>query len=89
MAGNKKELPVAMPEPTQTDAIVETGKGVVATAGGGGLIAVLLEFFRGRERTRMTERLTRLEGEVATLRDLVARLVRENRRAARKGARKK
>lgn len=78
-----------MSEPVQTDAIVEAGKGVAATASGGGLVAVLMEFFRGRERQRVAERLAKLEGRLDEQSAIIARLLslldgRSRKRRARK-----
>lgn len=78
-----------MSEPVSQEAIIETSKGVVATAGGGGLIAVLLEFFRGRERQRSAERIAHLEGRLNGVEALLMRLLDKLEPKARHGRRKR
>jgi hypothetical protein len=57
-----------MAEPVVTqEALVEAGKHVAGTAGGGGLVAVIIEFFRGRERAQLQQRVAALEATVAIL----------------------
>lgn len=76
-----------MSEPIDPDSALSVAGHVAATAGGGTFLAGILEFFRGRERTKLAERVAALEVATTNLQnqlDTVAPRVLRRARAPKK-----